>query len=206
MFLILLIFATTIAGTEDFTNPESIGIESTSWSARNRATIQKIYNLTVYPHNIPILEHGAAAVPTGLFNQQATGRVSPVGNFTGFDDSIEYFFALAPDARVDPHVAFYDAEAVAFTTGCARVAASLVYLKSGTVDPETAKLNTTKPTSTLSQVSSFPLQGNTCGKRRSSRGRHTIRLRFGGSTMLAQCSNTKLGSQIYKPGTRQLWA
>lgn len=26
----------------------------------------------------------------------ATGRISPLGNFTGFDDSTEYFFALSP--------------------------------------------------------------------------------------------------------------
>jgi hypothetical protein len=56
-----------------------------------------IYNLTIYPDQLPILEQGAAAgVPPGLFNENATGRVDPVGKFTGFEDSIEYFFALAP--------------------------------------------------------------------------------------------------------------
>lgn len=126
---------------------------STWWNKRNLATIQKIYNLTVCPHNIPILQHGASAVPTGLFNQQATGRVSPIGNFSGFDDSIEYFFALAPAPNKDPGPAIYDAEIVAFTSGCANVAASLVYLRTDTVDPVTGKLNASMPTSTLSQVS-----------------------------------------------------
>jgi hypothetical protein len=60
-----------------------------SWSQRNLNTIEKIYNLTVYPNNVPIVSIGASAVPAGLFNENATGRISPLGNFTGFDDSIE---------------------------------------------------------------------------------------------------------------------
>ena len=123
-----------------------------AWSARNLATIQKIYNLTVYPHNVPILKQGSKAVPPGLFNKNATGRVSPVGNFSGFDDSIEYFFALAPTPQEERGIAIYDAEVVAFTSGCANVASSLVYLRTGTVDPKTYKVDMKKPRSTLSQV------------------------------------------------------
>jgi hypothetical protein len=107
--------------------------------------------MTVYPHNVPILEHGASAVPPGLFNENATGRVSPVGNFSGFDDSIEYFFALAPTPQQNG-VAIFKADVVDFVTGCPNVAASAVYLRTGFVDPTTGVLNTTLPTSTLSQV------------------------------------------------------
>jgi hypothetical protein len=46
------------------------------FAARNLNTISRIYNSTVYPHNVPIIQGGAAAVPPGLFNQNATGRIS----------------------------------------------------------------------------------------------------------------------------------
>lgn len=128
------------------------GLKLPQWSTRNLHTIQNIYNLTVYPNNKPILENGAAAVPPGLFNNKATGLVSPIGNFSGFDDSIEYFIALAPAPQNDPGVAFYAAEVVEFTSGCPDVAASVVYQQTGTVDPVTAELDKSKPTSTLTQV------------------------------------------------------
>lgn len=123
------------------------------YAQRNLDTIRRIYNLTVYPNNVPIVTQGASAVPPGLFDQEATGRVSPVGNFSGFDDSIEYFFALAPTPQAQNGVAIYKADVVEFTSGCPEVASSLVYLRTGTVDPETGKLDESKPTSTLSQVS-----------------------------------------------------
>lgn len=122
------------------------------YAQRNLNTIRKIYNLTVYPNNAPIVAKGASAVPPGLFNQQATGRVSPVGNFSGFDDSIEYFFALAPTPQAENGLGIYHADVVEFTSGCPEVGASLVYLRTGHVDPKTGKLDTSKPTTTLSQV------------------------------------------------------
>ena len=122
------------------------------YAQRNLDTIRRIYNLTVYPNNVPIVNRGAEAVPPGLFNQDATGRVSPVGNFTGFADSIEYFFALAPTPQLSNGIGFYAAEVVEFTSGCAEVATSLVYLRTGHVDEKTVALDKSKPTSTLSQV------------------------------------------------------
>src|SRR5579862_3399631 len=74
----------------------SMGSRMNKFQRRNFKTLESIYNLTIYPNQLPVLEGGAAGVPAGLFNQNATGRVDPVGNFTGFEDSIEYFFALAP--------------------------------------------------------------------------------------------------------------
>lgn len=122
------------------------------YAQRNLKTIQSIYNITVYPNNLEIVNQGAKAVPPGLFNEKATGRISPVGNFTGFDDSIEYFFALAPVPEQEMGLAFYKAEVVEFTSGCPEVASSLVYLRTGHVDPKTKALDESKPTTTLAQV------------------------------------------------------
>lgn len=122
------------------------------YAKRNLDTIRKIYNLTVYPNNVPIVNRGVEAVPPGLFNQDATGRVSPVGNFTGFADSIEYFFALAPTPQLSNGIGFYAAEVVEFTSGCAEVAASLVYLRTAHFIKTTGEIDNSKPKSTLSQV------------------------------------------------------
>jgi hypothetical protein len=117
--------------------------------ARNLKTVSSIYNLTVYPSklhshfiwkfladlypscidNVPIIQQGGAAVPAGLFNQNATGRISPIGNFTGFEDSIEYFFGLAPVPVPPLYGAFTSSNIVSFSSGCPEVAASVVYLE-----------------------------------------------------------------------------
>lgn len=126
-----------------------------SFAERNLATIRAIYNLTVYPNNDPIVKLGSSQVPPGLFSPSAIGRVSPVGEFSGFNDSIEYFFALAP-VPSDPEfqgVAIYQADVVEFTSGCPGIAASLVYLRTGKVDPQTGEVDSRVPVSTLSQVS-----------------------------------------------------
>lgn len=122
------------------------------YAQRNLDTIRKIYNLTVYPNNVPIVNRGAEAVPPGLFNQDATGRVSPVGNFSGFADSIEYFFALAPTPQLSNGIGFYAADVVEFTSGCPEVAASLVYLRTAHINKTTGEIDNSKPKSTLSQV------------------------------------------------------
>ncbi len=44
-------------------------------------TIQSIYSLAVYPNNVAIQTGGPEAIPKGLFNVNATGRITPVGNF-----------------------------------------------------------------------------------------------------------------------------
>ncbi|XMA15213.1 hypothetical protein WAI453_008004 [Rhynchosporium graminicola] len=122
-----------------------------NWNVRNLKTIETIYHLTVYPNNVPIVNNGASAVPAGLFNVNATGRISPLGNFTGFDDSTEYFFGLAPIPSKSAGVGIFKADVVSYTSGCPGVAASVVYLhttkftENGTIDA------TVKPT-ILSQV------------------------------------------------------
>ena len=122
------------------------------WYHRNLKTIQTIYDYTVYPANTAIIAQGSKAVPPGLFAPNATGRVSPVGNFTGFEDSIEYFFALAPTPQGSPaSTAFYKAEVVDFVSGCPNVASSLVYFRTGKLD-EAGQLQEDGPKTTLSQV------------------------------------------------------
>lgn len=106
------------------------------YERRNFKTLSSIYNLTIYPNQLPVLESGAAGVPPGLFNQNATGRVDPVGNFTGFDDSIEYFFALAPVPQGSLNSqAISSIKLTEFTSGCPDVAASVVYLFTSVVNP-----------------------------------------------------------------------
>lgn len=50
-------------------------------------------------------------------------------------------------------MAIYQADVVEFTSGCPGIAASLVYLRTGKVDPETGEVDSRVPVSTLSQVS-----------------------------------------------------
>ncbi|KAJ6603351.1 hypothetical protein DFH09DRAFT_1270246 [Mycena vulgaris] len=121
-----------------------------SWYKRNFDTIQKIYNLTVFPANAKIIAEGAPAVPPGLFNANATGRVTPVGEFFGFQDSFEYFFGLAPlPSGSPPNGAISNATLAEFTSGCPEVAASTVYLTLSTINPD----NSTGPfITTLKQI------------------------------------------------------
>jgi hypothetical protein len=105
------------------------------FAARNLKTISDIYNLTVFPNNLPIIEQGGSAVPAGLFAANASGRVTPLGNFTGFLDSIEYFFALALVPQPPSYAAFTSAKVVEFTSGCPEVATSVAYLETRVDNP-----------------------------------------------------------------------
>jgi hypothetical protein len=106
--------------------------------------------VTVYPKNAAIIFGGEAAVPKGLFNTNATGRVSPTGEFIGFQESIEYFWGLAPlPSGVPPNGVISNATLTEFSSGCAQVAASTVYLTVSTLNAD----NSTGPyISTLKQV------------------------------------------------------
>ncbi|CAI4214379.1 unnamed protein product [Parascedosporium putredinis] len=105
---------------------------------RNFRTVSSIYNLTVYPNQLPIIGLGGLGVPPGLFHPNVTGRVDPVGSFEGFEHSIEYFFALAPMPFGNPaKAAITSYKIVEFSSGCPEVAASVVYLYCNVVDPGT---------------------------------------------------------------------
>ncbi|KAK4163294.1 hypothetical protein QBC43DRAFT_66533 [Cladorrhinum sp. PSN259] len=107
------------------------------WKARNLKTIQSIYNLTVYPNQVPIIAiNGTLSVPKGLFNKNVVGRVDPVGNFTGIDHSIEYFVALSPLPQANPaSAAITRAVITEFSSECRDVASSVVYLYTSVVNP-----------------------------------------------------------------------
>ncbi|GAB1312614.1 hypothetical protein MFIFM68171_02824 [Madurella fahalii] len=103
---------------------------------RNFNTISRIYNLTVFPNQVPILTGGASHVPPGLFSRKVSGRVDPVGDFKGFEDSIEYFFALAPVPQGNgASAAITSYKIVEFSSACREVAASVVYLYCSVVNP-----------------------------------------------------------------------
>jgi hypothetical protein len=121
-----------------------------SYQKRNFDTVSKIYNLTVYPSNLAFIANGSASVPSGLFAANATGRITPVGNFSGFDDSTEYFFALAPIPLPPVYGAFTKAQVVEFTSGCPNIAASTVYFTNSVVNPNST--DNGKYLTTLKQV------------------------------------------------------
>lgn len=175
-----------------------------SFAQRNLATIRAIYNLTVYPNNYPIVKLGSSQVPPGLFSPSAIGRVSPVGEFSGFNDSIEYFFALAP-VPSDPEfqgVAIYQADVVEFTSGCPGIAASLVYLRTGKVDPQTGEVDSRVPVSTLSQVSERETSERLLGIQSKLTCRHFFfhRWHSGNSMNMAKSNAITPGFPISKPG------
>jgi len=121
-----------------------------SYQKRNFDTVSKIYNLTVYPSNLAFVANGSASLPSGLFAANATGRITPVGNFSGFDDSTEYFFALAPIPLPPVYGAFTKAQVVEFTSGCPNIAASTVYFTNSVVNPNST--DNGKYLTTLKQV------------------------------------------------------
>ena len=120
------------------------------YKKRNLDTIQKIYDLTVYPANLAFVVNGSASVPKGLFADNATGRITPVGNFSGFDDSTEYFFALSPIPTPPRYVAFSKAQVVDFVSGCPNIAASTVYFTNSVINPNST--DNGKYVTTLKQV------------------------------------------------------
>jgi hypothetical protein len=98
-----------------------------NWALRNYNTISSVYNLTVYPKNLPLfLNQTDIGLP--FFNENVTGRVTPLGNFSGYEDNIEYFWGLAP-VPVDPSTSAISRAVVThFTSGCPEVASSTVEL------------------------------------------------------------------------------
>jgi hypothetical protein len=90
---VFLLSVATSASAQAYgsSNAASGSCPSGDWSARNLKTIQTIYDLTVYPKNVPIITGGEENVPPNLFSANATGRFSPVGEFEGFEDCRPHF-------------------------------------------------------------------------------------------------------------------
>jgi hypothetical protein len=90
------------------------------------------------------------AVPKGLFTNDVKGRITPVGSFSGLNDSAEYFFVLGiptPPA----YVGLSKATFAEFTSGCPEVAVSTVYLETSRFNPQ----NQQTGISVLKQASTF---------------------------------------------------
>ena len=98
-----------------------------NYSLRNFNTIQSVYNLTVYPKNLPLF-YNDTGIGLPFFNENVTGRVTPLGNFSGYEDNIEYFWGLAPVPVAPSTAAISQAAVTHFTSGCPEVAASTVEL------------------------------------------------------------------------------
>ncbi|KAI9748684.1 MAG: hypothetical protein M1815_003041 [Lichina confinis] len=110
------------------------------WAARNRATIERIYELTLYPNQLPILQGGAAAVPERLFANGTRGRITPVGSFEDLEGTVEYFWGLAPVPQGPNGIVLNRAEVVSFQSQCPEVASSVVYLYTSRYNAETGTL------------------------------------------------------------------
>ena len=109
-----------------------------SFQQRNLNTITALYNRTVYPTNLEFIVNGSSSVPKGLFNANVSGRITPLGNFTGFQDSVEYFFALAPVPQSPLYYGFSKIQIVEFSSQCPGVAASVVYFTESVINPGAA--------------------------------------------------------------------
>ena len=120
------------------------------WQQRNYDTIRSIYNLTIYPNNLEFLNNGVKAVPNGLFAPNATGRISPIGNFSGFEDSVEYFFGLTPPIQAPLYDTWTNAKIVSFSSGCPEVASSVVYGETTGVNPNATTYG--KKITTIKQI------------------------------------------------------
>ncbi len=111
-------------------SPQWNGPQGYNWfQKRNYDTVLSIYNTTIYPNNQAFLTQGASAIPPNLFSPNATGRITPLGNFSGFEDSVEYFFGLTTPIQPPLYDTWTSARLSAFTSGCPEVAASVVYGK-----------------------------------------------------------------------------
>ena len=126
-----------------------------SFQQRNLNTITQIYERNVYPTNLEFIQKGPSSVPAGLFNENATGRITPLGNFTGFNDSTEYFFALSPVPQAPTYRGFSKIQIVEFQSQCPSVAASVVYITMSIIHPGAA--DNGQFVATLKQVSFYIL-------------------------------------------------
>ena len=143
-----LVLLTCLAATSWARPPRSPRL--LDYQQRNLNTIQSIYDRTVYPNSLLFSQDGLKSVPNGLFNENATGRITPMGIFSGFQDSVEYFFALTPPPVPPTYATWTSAKIAAFTSGCPEVASSVVYGSTEGVNPNASTYG--KYVTTLKQV------------------------------------------------------
>lgn len=135
MMLPLLLFSSLVVSfpsqhSHPSRDPEEHGADRRphSFQQRNLDTITKIYERNVYPTNLQFITNGSSSIPAGLFNENAAGRIAPLGNFTGFNESTEYFFSLSPVPLPPTYGGFSKIQIVEFQSQCANVASSVVYI------------------------------------------------------------------------------
>lgn len=94
-----------------------------------------MYWLGGWKNATPFLENGVDALPQGVLNENATGRIGPVGNFSGIKASAEYFFGLGPQAADPFYIAWTSMDVTSFSSECPEVAASKVKIGTSIVNP-----------------------------------------------------------------------
>jgi hypothetical protein len=116
----------------------------------------------------------------------------------GLDDLlVTDFFGLAPIPQASAGQGIYQADVVAYTSGCPGVASSVVYLHTGNIF-DNGTLDTSKPTTILSQVPSI----STIPYFAMSSSPHPYRSPFGVLTPRGKSSPTKPGSLNLPLGSR----
>ena len=88
-----------------------------------------------------------SAADPGWFRMNA---LTLTNHMVGFDDSTEYFFALAPIPQPPNYAVFSKAQVVEFTSGCPSVAASVVYFTNSVFNPNST--DNGKYLTTLKQI------------------------------------------------------
>ena len=149
--IVVLLLIALLAAVGESRHPHHVP-PSYDFQQRNLDTIQKIYNTTIYPNNQAFIQKGISEIPKGLFNENATGRIAPIGNFSGIDDTAEYFFALNPAPVFPLYDTWTNAKIVSFSSGCPEVASSVVYGATTGVNPNASTYG--KTVTTIKQVRS----------------------------------------------------
>lgn len=106
---------------------------------------------------LPIFSQGFSCFPVRIYahgnwdsKHECLCRVTPLGHFTGFEDSIDFFFALALVPSAPTHAVFSRAKIVSFSSGCPSVTASVSYLETRALDLNA--MDSGRDLSTLEQV------------------------------------------------------
>ncbi|KAF4636875.1 hypothetical protein G7Y89_g1198 [Cudoniella acicularis] len=102
---------------------------------RNYNTLAGIYEFASWPKSAVFIKNGVSAIPPGLFNANASGRISPVGNFSGIEQTAEYFFGLSPQAEAPFYIGWTSFEIHQFSSECPEVASSKVWGRTTIVNP-----------------------------------------------------------------------
>lgn len=102
---------------------------------RNFNTIAAIYDFAGFPQSTAFIKNGMSAIPAGLFSPNATGRVSPVGNFSGAEESAEYFFGLSPQGEAPFYIGWTSVDIHSFSSECPEVAVSSIRGRTTVVKP-----------------------------------------------------------------------